>query len=448
MQIKKITLKVLYTCFLAFFVIVVGFSVIASGLKNVFKIYKSQLSEGIENTVYMDEVRKLVSQEILASSFYVLSTSDDVLVQYEKTEKDTREKLITCLSSFGLRMRGNEKEKLFQNISADCVGLLNEIQIAMNLRQSGLKSSAEGYVTENIVRASNDLNKKLENLATYTDSELVNAQKDMQHWSKILNLSFFIVSVLVFISFMILILVCVRFTSQLEHNNSTLQDDVDKKADEIAEKTKEIIHIQEQTIYGMANLIENRDSDTGEHVKRTSLYVEVLGKAAEKAGYHSEIINDEYVELLKKAAPMHDIGKISIPDSILKKPGKLTEEEAQQVQNHTIAGGKIIKEVLSGIESDAYVEIACDVARSHHERWDGCGYPEQLKGEEIPLGARIMAIADVFDALVSPRCYKDAFSAEEAFNIISISKGTHFDPILADLFLGEKNEIMKVLRNS
>lgn len=221
-----------------------------------------------------------------------------------------------------------------------------------------------------------------------------------------------------------------------------------KKSDEITEQNKKIIYIQEQTIYGMANLIESRDSDTGEHVKRTSLYVELLGKAAKEAGYHKEIITDGYIELLKKAAPMHDIGKIAVSDSILKKPGKLTEEEFKKIQNHTIAGEKIIREVLSGIESEDYVKIAADVAVGHHERWDGNGYPYKLKGEEIPLEARIMAIADVFDALVSPRCYKDPFSTDEAFEIISLSRGTHFDPVLTDLFISKKDEVVKIFENN
>ncbi len=245
-----------------------------------------------------------------------------------------------------------------------------------------------------------------------------------------------------------LTIVCTMFTARLEINKNNLQDDVLKKADEITEQNKKIIYIQEQTIYGMANLIESRDSDTGEHVKRTSLYVELLVNAAKEAGYHKEIITDEYIELLKKAAPMHDIGKIAVPDSILKKPGKLTEAEFKKIQNHTIAGGKIIREVLSNIESEDYVKIAADVATSHHERWDGNGYPYKLKGEEIPLEARIMAIADVFDALVSPRCYKDPFSTDEAFKIISLSKGTHFDPVLTDLFIAKKDDVVKIFQNN
>lgn len=145
---------------------------------------------------------------------------------------------------------------------------------------------------------------------------------------------------------------------------------------------------------------------------------------------------------------MHDIGKIAVSDSILKKPGKLTEEEFKKIQNHTIAGEKIIREVLSGIESEDYVKIAADIAVSHHERWDGNGYPYKLKGEEIPLEARIMAIADVFDALVSPRCYKDPFSTDEVFEIILLSRGTHFDPVLTDLFISKKDEVVKIFENN
>ena len=193
--------------------------------------------------------------------------------------------------------------------------------------------------------------------------------------------------------------------------------------------------------------MENRDFDTGEHVRRTSAYVELIAKKAQKEGFYKNILTDNFINLLEKAAPMHDIGKIVIPDSILKKPGKLTSEEFEEIKRHTTEGGRIVHEVLGENEEPEYVNIASDVATFHHEKWDGSGYPYHKKGEDIPLSARIMAIADVYDALVSPRCYKLPMSPEEAFKIISESSGSHFDPILAELFLALRKPVEEVMNS-
>lgn len=445
---KKVTHKIFLACISAFLVVLIGFVSIAVVFTNMRRIYQVSVKEGIENTAYMDKIRKLVNQELLTSSFYIIATSDDVLDHYEQLEKNTRTELIECLSDFGKRMNGNEKAKIFHSISGGCRNVFQDIDLIRSMHSSGSKIYAEQYILGNIARSKDILDKGLDSLAKYIDSELKKSQENMSFYFKMLIISF---GVAVFMAIGIsvaLTIVCTMFTARLEINKNNLQDDVLKKADEITEQNKKIIYIQEQTIYGMANLIESRDSDTGEHVKRTSLYVELLVNAAKEAGYHKEIITDEYIELLKKAAPMHDIGKIAVPDSILKKPGKLTDAEFKKIQNHTIAGGKIIRGVLSNIESEDYVKIAADVATSHHERWDGNGYPYKLKGEEIPLEARIMAIADVFDALVSPRCYKDPFSTDEAFKIISLSKGTHFDPVLTDLFIAKKDDVVKIFQNN
>lgn len=145
---------------------------------------------------------------------------------------------------------------------------------------------------------------------------------------------------------------------------------------------------------------------------------------------------------------MHDIGKIAVPDHILQKPGRLTPEEFETIKQHACEGGKIVREVLGSIEEKEYVEIASDVAAYHHEKWDGSGYNQGLAGEDIPLSARIMAVADVFDALVSKRCYKEAMPMEEAFDEIERSAGTHFDPRLAEVFLDLRDEITEFLSST
>ena len=145
---------------------------------------------------------------------------------------------------------------------------------------------------------------------------------------------------------------------------------------------------------------------------------------------------------------MHDVGKIVVPDKILQKPGKLTDEEFEVMKTHATEGGRIVRDVLEGVEEKEYIQIAADVATYHHEKWNGKGYPKGLTEENIPLAARIMAIADVFDALVSKRCYKEAFSFEDAMSIIEKDAGAHFDPILTRVFLNNRDKIEKIMYSS
>ncbi len=214
--------------------------------------------------------------------------------------------------------------------------------------------------------------------------------------------------------------------------------------DKVSDQSAKIISLQNNTIISLSNLVENRDSDTGDHIIRTSSYIKVLAKKAMEEGLFQNQLNDEFIALLEKAAPMHDIGKIVVPDSILKKPGKLTPEEFEIMKRHTTEGSRIVHDVLGSGEDKKYIQMAADVAHYHHEKWDGSGYPENLKGEQIPLSARFMAIADVFDALVSPRCYKEPIPIDDAFEIIRKGIGSHFDPQLANIFLTLKDPITEI----
>lgn len=442
---NRVTFTILTACIASFIIEITGLCSIGIGLKNIFHYYETLIVEGIENTKSMDNIRKLVTQEQSVSSIYVLSTTDAVLEDFENQEKKIRKELSLALNDFGLRMKGNEKEQIFHNIMSDCYSVYAEIDIIMTLRKNGSKDIAEQFISKSLVKAYNELNRNLEELCDYIDSEMKKAQAYMESYKKISIISVTGTIILILFTLVAFISICIKITYQLEDNKKSLQKEVVKQTEKILEQNKKIIDIQEQTIFGMANIIESRDSDTGEHVKRTSLYVELIVKAALEEGYEKERLTPEFVEHLMKAAPLHDVGKIAVSDTILKKPGRLTPDEFEMIKQHTVAGGRIIEDVLGKIESEEYVRIASDVATSHHERWDGTGYPKGLKGEEIPVGARIMAIADVFDALVSPRCYKDPFSPEEAFDMISASKGTHFDPVLADLFLKRKIEVLKIL---
>ncbi len=204
---------------------------------------------------------------------------------------------------------------------------------------------------------------------------------------------------------------------------------------EVIKQNKKILDMQIHVITSFANVIGSRDGSTGEHTKRTGIYMEKILNGLRKYKQYSDIMTDEYIHYLKLAAPLHDIGKIKVPDSVLQKPGKLTTEEIAEVQKHTLYGGHIIKEAMEDLEDPVFVKIAYNVAAFHHERWDGSGYPLGLKGEKIPLEARIMAFADVFDALTSKRCYKEGLSDRETFRIIEEEMGRQFDPKLGKIVL-------------
>lgn len=206
------------------------------------------------------------------------------------------------------------------------------------------------------------------------------------------------------------------------------------------EKNRKIHAIQNSIIRGMAVMVESRDNSTGGHINRTSdcvkVFVDRLAQDERYAQY-----DDKYWKAVVKSAPMHDLGKIAVDDAVLRKPGKFTDEEFEIMKTHSSEGARIVESVLGQVEDEQFKQIAINVAHFHHEKWNGMGYPEKLSGEDIPFEARVMALADVFDALVSKRCYKDSFSYDRAFEIIKESQGTHFDPELAEIFINCRKEL-------
>ena len=202
---------------------------------------------------------------------------------------------------------------------------------------------------------------------------------------------------------------------------------------EVAEKTENIVGIQRKITIGMANIIENRDNNTGGHVKRTSDVIKII--VNEMLKRENAILDQQQAEDIVRAAPMHDLGKISIDSSILCKPERLTEAEYHMMKTHSETSGEMVQILLDGVEEQHFVDTAFNIARYHHERWDGKGYPEGLVGTMIPIEARIMAVADVYDALVSERCYKEAMSYDKAKEIMLQGMGTQFDPNMKKIFL-------------
>ncbi len=220
-------------------------------------------------------------------------------------------------------------------------------------------------------------------------------------------------------------------TEKQNYMRMVTQYNEEMKAD-VQKKTKNIRDIQRRVVLGLANMVENRDNNTGGHVKRTSDIIGYVTESVRRQGVYD--IDDRMVDDIVRAAPMHDLGKITIENSILLKPGKLTDEEYSIMKTHSVKSGEFVDIILKDVEESHFVTVAYNVARYHHERWDGRGYPEGLVGEMIPLEARIMAIADVYDALVSKRCYKKAMSFEKAAEIMLEGMGTQFDPNMYTVF--------------
>ena len=221
----------------------------------------------------------------------------------------------------------------------------------------------------------------------------------------------------------------------------------------VQERTQELQEVQDITIRAMASLAEARDNETGNHIRRTQEYVRILAEWLKGQKKYAGVLDGHTIELLRKSAPLHDIGKVGIPDSILLKPGKLTDAEFSVMKLHPRIGHDAIctAEINGGISGktgdNSFLRFAREIALGHHEKWDGSGYPQGLGGTGIPLSARLMAVADVYDALISRRPYKEPFSHEAAVGMIRNGRASHFDPDVVDAFLARAEEFRAVARD-
>ncbi|OOM80414.1 HD domain-containing phosphohydrolase [Clostridium sp. BL-8] len=211
-----------------------------------------------------------------------------------------------------------------------------------------------------------------------------------------------------------------------------------------AEKTKTIEKLQDSMVVGLAELVECRDGETGGHIKRTAKYLEILVNAMLKAGLYTDILTEEYIHNIIRSAPLHDIGKIGISDSILLKQGDFDKNERDYMKQHTTLGGMALQKVIDATYGENFLYVARDMALCHHEKWDGTGYPSGISGYSIPLCARIMAVADVYDALTSKRPYKKPFPHSKAVDIIINSSGTHFEPCIVEVFESVSNSFNNI----
>ena len=241
--------------------------------------------------------------------------------------------------------------------------------------------------------------------------------------------------------------VLARIRTHLENKASKdfLRDKNTYLEAEIERRTEEVRAIQTVTIRAMASLAETRDNETGNHIRRTQHYVKVLAEALKEHPRFQHFLTDSQIAQLLKSAPMHDIGKVGIPDSILLKPGRLTAQEFEVMKTHAALGAQSIQRAAADLgKQTEFLDCANDIALSHHEKWDGSGYPQGLVGDAIPISARLMALADVYDALISRRVYKEGMSHAQASDIIVEGRGHHFDPDVVDAFVAIQDTFRRI----
>lgn len=231
----------------------------------------------------------------------------------------------------------------------------------------------------------------------------------------------------------------------LRDQNATLEALVCKRTHDLQARTQELQRSQDFLIVALGTIAETRDNETGSHIYRTRAYVKAMAERLSQLPRYKGVVSAEQWTMIWKSAPLHDLGKVGIPDQILLKPSKLTSEEFREMQRHPGIGRDALQaaEMRMGAES-SFLSIAKEIAYAHHERWDGTGYPEGLSGEAIPLSARLMAVADVYDALISKRVYKSPMTHSEAVEIIRAGRGSHFDPSIVDCFLDDSEEFQRI----
>lgn len=371
-------------------------------------------------------------------TFSLIVTPEEEEAQKKEEEIERVDKTIqSALTSYAAYSQDKDEQLLLQRLYSSYTNYRSQQETAIALSKSSVKRSLE-YINTTMKLKIDTINETLSEINDIVEKNVAQNQEELLHAQTLSNALTVSALLSLIILGTIVIIILRKDATRLLHF----------VYDELKNREHKIIHMQSRTIEGMAGLVESRDGETGEHVRNTALYVELIAqKLAEDSPYKKEM-TPEYISLLKRYAPLHDVGKIVISDTILLKPARLTTDEFELMKQHTLEGGTIIDNILADIETPERIKIARDIAVHHHERWDGSGYPSHLAGQNIPLGARIMSVADVFDALISKRCYKDAFTLEDAYAIIRESDGTQFDPVVVKAFFSALPKIEAHIKNS
>ena len=434
---KSLSISALVVIFGAQLVGILGILYLKYCMDVQASLYNSMTNQIFEDERDVEEIRSLLYKyeyNMVAILNASIPNEEENSTALSTTELKIRNQLIKHSEIMKNMERGSGKERLFRSVNDGVLNYLNYNAVLLSMRDSENPEAITQFVKVFIIPLMTRLNFSIDKLSEMSKIYIEQSKSDMDSYLKSTKLFSIIGFVVLVFSLVISTIYTYKVLKELEEKNKFFQSK--SEANEMR-----ILEIQNKTIMGIADLVESRSGETGQHVKRTSHLVNMILMQAKKKGKWTEILTDEYIDYVTRAAPMHDLGKIVIPDAILNKPGKFTPEEFEIMKTHASAGGKIVYDIIGGVAEKNYVDIASDIASYHHEKWNGKGYPNGKAGEEIPLCARIMAVADVFDALVSERCYKKPMSYDDAFALIERESGEHFDPDVVELFMGLKDEI-------
>lgn len=428
---RKVTKNTLIVVIISSLICIVGFLVMTGYITRITRQYSAVMDEQLVGQQLMAKISNRMYYMHSLTSDYVTSSEQGKTTEYTDKLTECQDDIEGYFNLLNEIFVVHDDLELIHSLDRSYKEFSEQAEIIVNLCKSGQQYSAEYYVSEVMLGYLYEADSNLRLAEQHMEDKIETVGHQMK--VSVSNMK------MVRIFCIVIMITCVALCIHITFRNG--QKILDTQDEQRRAHNERIMDMQYKTIIGMANLIESRDGDTGKHVKRTSMYVKMLAESLVSNGYYTDILTPEYIDNLCKASPMHDIGKIHIPDKILQKPGKLTDEEFEIIKGHTVEGGKAIYAALGEIEEKEYLEMAYNVAMYHHEKWDGNGYPEHRSGADIPLCARIMAVADVFDALLSKRCYKEAFPFRKSCEIIEESSGTHFDPAIVDVFMKIKDEI-------
>ncbi len=426
-NVKKLLMVIIIIC-----IVNLAFDVfLYRSLSTLRKDYETILNTYASKEEDMSRLTKLMYEMQAKVSAQIIKKDEESFQANSETINELHNEIVHVFNHYDALITDKDEYDLYHLVYSGYIGYKEQVELVENFSGSDSIETAHYYVDTIMSNNLEEMNKNLTALYEMTEGDIQRIQDDMdanQRFTSLVTMMFGILMIAVVIA---LLIAFIRLSGRI-FTKFTNEQRIHKEA---------IIHMQSKTIEGMAGLVESRDGETGLHVKNTAYYVEIIARKMAESEKYKEILIPEYIDLLKRFSPLHDIGKIVVSDTILLKPGRLSEEEFEKMKLHTVEGGSIIESILGDIETPENVKIARDIAACHHEKWDGSGYPSGLSGTDIPLPARIMSVADVFDALISKRCYKKAFPVETAFEMISEARGTQFDPDVVAAFLELRPEI-------
>lgn len=444
-RIKNSPGKILTIIIFTGIVCIFGIIHLSKELRILSNQHEKIMKEEVANYKEIETIKALLYEHHSVVVNHLLTDDAAMYINYEYEEQELIEKLKELIIDFSEKMKGSDKETIYHEVYSDFAGYKKNVETIFKFSNSNEKQMAI-YYNDNVLKSFlNHINSNFDVIENVITEEISNTEEKMAERIKMSRILRIVIIVIVCFLIIFCTILCFEIARNLDKYKENLETELEIKNNDLRIRNEKMMKLQDDIIIGMANLLESRDGETGNHIKRVSDYVEMIARKALNEKIYTEEINENYIQRLRKVAPLHDIGKIVVSDVILLKPGKLTDAEYEIMKTHAKQGGEIIDRCFNSMEDKKYLQMAKDVATFHHEWWDGTGYYWKINGKEIPLSARIVAIADVFDALVSERCYKKAYSRDESFNNIKNSKGTQFDPVLVDIFMSLRPEIEKYL---